>query len=221
MKIPKRTTALAFNGISKTLEVAEHPVGSSAGRILWLVSPLHLPGWSILFSSDKSKDLVLRHLVLKMLLKRLNKNEEVVFKCLLVGLPEPEYKILEGVFTSPKNSNLGPRVLLEFIRHQFLGIVDPIRQLPSYEPQLVIQKIWTEKRRLPPERFIGVGYTDQGHLSTVPSWKDQIILNGEETPKLGVLLYSIKKILSWVPSRTPPSRETVRLKSSRKSETGK
>jgi hypothetical protein len=74
---------------------------------------------------------------------------------------------------------------------------------------------------VPPKRYIGVGYNDHGTLSTAPSWKDQQTDHGDVTPRLAVMLFSLRMIFDDPLYRIPPSGSNIRLKSSKQSETGR
>lgn len=203
MIIPKKETTLAVNGLTKSLLVAELPIGESADRILWVITPLRLPGWSILFKCSHTKKMTIQHLVLKLLLQKINYNEKIVLLQLLVGLSEPEYEVIELILTNQdKISKLRSEVLQLLSFHGFLEIEDPVRQFPSFTPEVTIFKVWTQKAKIAPKRYIGVGYNDHGTLSSGPSWKEQLTTDGDDRPRLGVLLYSLKRLLETDLSRT-------------------
>lgn len=93
-----------------------------------------------------------------------------VIQMIAVKLTDEDYEILELILTNQSiiKQNLG-RVLQLIVDHEYLELTDPWREFLSFEPKLEIQKVWTEVKRLPPERYIGVGYNDHGTLSTAPS----------------------------------------------------
>lgn len=222
MIIPKRKTLAAINGDTKSLAVVEHPSGWTTERILWIVTPLRLPGWSILFQSTHTRERTLRHLLLKLILQRINKNEAQVLTMLVVALPEEQYEILELILSNQsKIQNVQLRLLQLLVENEFLGIKDPVREFHSYVPELYVFKMWTLETRVPPKRYIGVGYNDHGTLSTAPSWKDQQTDHGEVSPRLSAMSFSLKMIFDNPLYRNPPSGGSVRLKSSKQSETGR
>jgi len=222
MFIPKLAIAHAINGETRSLTVVENPSGWTTERVLWFIVPLRLPAWTIYFLSTHSRKLTLQHLLLKLILQGLNKNEMIVMFNLTIAQKDQEYEILELILSNKtKVSNFQSIVLSELIKYDFLDIVDPLRQLQGFVPRLSIFKVWTEKKRLPPKLVIGVGYNDHGSLSSVPSWKDQMTDDGDVSPRLEVLLFSLRRTFGLPLFRTPPSRVRVRLTSSNKSETGK
>jgi hypothetical protein len=201
--IPKKEATLATNGLTKSLLVADFPSGISAERILWVITPLRVPGWSILFKCTHSKKMTIQHLVLKLLLQRINYNEKTVLLQLLIDLPEPEYEIIELILSNQdKVSKLRSEILTQLAFHNFLEIENPHRQFASFEPEITIFKVFTDRAKLAPERYIGVGYNDHGSLSSGPSWKEQQTTDGDDRPRLGVLLYSLRKIFETDLSRT-------------------
>lgn len=222
MIIPRKQTSLAINGDTKSLKVVEHPSGWTTERILWIVTPLRLPGWSILFQSTHTRESTLKHLLLKLLLQRINKNESQVFTMLVVALPEEQYEILELILSNQsKIQKVLTRLLQLLVQYKFLGITDPEREFKSYVPEMFIFKMWTLETRVPPKRYIGVGYNDHGTLSTAPSWKDQQTDHGEVSPRLSVMLFSLRMIFNDPLYRIPPSGSHIRLTSSKQSETGR
>lgn len=221
LKIPKKEATLAFNGRTKSLTIADSLYRGSAENTLWVVTPINLPGWSILFRCSHSRNLTLLHLTLKMLLEDLNKNEKFVMTMLTIGLREPEYQVLELILSNYSKIKVLRSEILDECRHSsFLGIEDPLRQLRSFEPRLEISKMWTERAKLAPKRYIGVGYTDHGSISSTPSWKEQMIEDGEVRPRLGVLLFSLRRIFGLPLSLAPSSRGVARLKSSKRTKQG-
>lgn len=223
MIIPKLALTLAINGDSRSLAVVDNPSGWATERILWIISPLRLPSWSIYFRSSHTRRLTLQHLLLKHLLEGLNKNERVVMLNLTVAQPDLEYDILEIILTNnfTKTSSKSA-VLQELVQHNFLGITDPLRQYASFSPKMSIFKVWTEMKRIPPKQVIGVGYNDHGTLSSVPSWKDQMTDDGEEHSRLLVLAFSLRKILEISPvSDSSFLRSNIRLTSSNRAKQGR
>jgi hypothetical protein len=220
--IPRKQTSLAISGVTKSLTVVEHPSGWTTERILWIVTPLRLPGWSILFQSTHTRESTLKHLLLKLIFQRINKNEAQVLTMLVIALPQEQYEILELILSNQqKIQNVRERLLELLSQHEFLGIKDPRREFHSFVPEMYIFKMWTLETRVPPKRYIGVGYNDHGTLSTAPSWKDQQTDHGDVSPRLSVMLFSLRMIFDNPLYRVPPSRSSIRLKSSNQSETGR
>lgn len=219
--LPKLQTRLAISGDTKSLKAVEHPSGWATERVLWIITPIRLPGWSVVFISSHSRRLTTRHLVLKLLLKDLNSNEKDVLFNLLLVLKGEEYKILEKILSNQIKIKLHlQRVLEEIVRYNFLEIVNPFNELQSYVPRLSIHKIWTEKQTLAPVQYIGVGYKDHGSISPAPSWKDQMTSEGDVSTRLSALLFALDRILDVPLSRFPSSWKQNRLKSSSRAKQG-
>jgi len=215
--IPRKQASLAFNGDTKSLDVVDHPSGWTTERILWIVSPRRLPGWSILFQSTHTREVTLKHLLLKLLLQRINKNEAQVLTMLVIALPEELYRIFELILSNQSKINEVRQKVLDLLsEYEFLGIRDPRREFLSFVPEMYIFKMWTLETRVPPKRYIGVGYNDHGTLSTALSWKDQQTDQGEVSTRLSVMHFSLRMIFADPLYRVPPSRGHIRLTSSRR-----
>lgn len=196
--------------------MVEHPSGWTTERILWTVTPIRLPGWSIIFQSTHTRELTLRHLLLKLILQRINKNEAKVITMLVVAEPPETYEILLLILSNQqKIQNVRNALLQQLVEHQFLGITDPKRDFNSFCPEMFLFKMWTLETRIPPKRYIGVGYNDHGTLSTAPSWKDQLTDSAEEIPRLSVLHFSLSRIFELPLYRSPFHQGTIRLTSSK------
>lgn len=137
---------------------------------------------------------------------------------LSLDLPDPEFEIFDKILSNLSRIQFCEKKILEqFIHHSFLGIVDPWREFRRFEPKMSIVKVWTEVAKLPPKRYIGVGYKDHGTLSTAPSWKDQQTEEDVANPRLSVLSFSLDRILGLPLYRTSSSSgEHVRLTSPRR-----
>lgn len=209
---------LAIKGVTKSLPVASLSLsGELANRVLWVVTPRRLPGWTIVFRSTHPWLSTLRHLLLKFLYMELNQNEIVVIQMLCVKLTDEDYEVIELILSdhSKTKQNLA-RVLHLVSEYNFLGLRDPVREFWSFEPRLEIQKVWTEIQKIPPKRFIGVGYNDHGTLSTAPSWKEQLTDDGEVTHPANLLKFHLEYLLGSSLSRNSSLRGRFRLKSSRR-----
>jgi len=214
--IPRKTASQVRNGITKSLVVVEHPNGWTTERILWTVTPIRLPGWSVIYQSTHTRELTLRHLLLKFLLMEINKNEAEVLTMLVVALPPSQYEIFLLILSNQTKIQMLRKEMEQWLRdYNFLGIEDPKREFKSFCPELFIFKMWTLAAKLPPKQYIGIGYNDHGHLATAPSWKDQLTDDGEVTPELSAMRLSLEKIFGLPLFRNSPSRGFVRLTSSR------
>ena len=217
MIIPRRQAETAFSGISKFLTVVEQPSGWTTERILWSVTPVRLPGWSIIFQSTHTREQTLRHLLLKLILQRLNKNEVTVLSMLVVAETPKNYEVLLLILSNQQKILKFREPLLQLLaEHNFLGIASvPERGFRSYMPEMFIFKMWTLAAKLSPKRYIGIGYNDHGTLSTAPSWKDQLTDDEEETPRLSDLQFSLERLFGQPLFRNPPFKGYSRLTSSK------
>lgn len=140
-----------------------------------------------------------------------------VIQMIAVKLTDEDYEILELILTNQSKikQNLD-RVLQLIVDHEYFELTDPWREFLSFEPKLEIQKVWTEVKRLPPERYIGVGYNDHGTLSTAPSWKEQLTDDGEVSTTASLLKFHLEFLLTSPLSRNPSYLGNFRLTSSRR-----
>lgn len=151
-----------------------------------------------------------------MILQRINKNEAQVLTMLVVAETPNTYDCLELILLNQnKIIKVRENLLKLLVEHKFLGITDPWRNFNSYRPEMFIFKMWTQEARIPPKRYIGVGYNDHGTLSTAPSWKDQLTDDEDESPRLSVLHYSLKQIFELPLYRSTSFRGAIRLTSSK------
>lgn len=140
---------------------------------------------------------------------------------LVVALPEEQYEIVELILSNQsKIQKVQQRLLQLLVEYEFLGIKDPVREFLSYVPEMYVFKMWTLETRVPPKRYIGVGYNDHGTLSTAPSWKDQQTDHGDVSPRLSALSFSLKMIFDNPLYRIPPSGSSIRLTSSNRAKQG-
>lgn len=140
-----------------------------------------------------------------------------VIQMIAVKLTDEDYEILELILTNQSKikQNLD-RVLQLIVDHEYFELTDPWREFLSFEPKLEIQKVWTEVKRLPPERYIGVGYNDHGTLSTAPSWKEQLTDDGEVSTTASLLKFHLEFLLTSPLSRNFFYLGNFRLTSSRR-----
>lgn len=218
MIIPRYKFQLALKGETKSLPEAAFPLsGESANKVLWIVTPRVLPGWTIVYRSTHSWKHTLRHLLLKFLFQELNKNEMVVIQMLAVKLTDEDYEILEMILSNHLSKKvLLARVLQLLSDYNYLETVQPAREFLSFEPRMEIQKVWTQEKRIPPKRYIGVGYNDHGTLSTAPSWKDQLSEDGEVSTRASLLKFHLKMIFDSSLYRISSQAGRIRLTSSKR-----
>jgi hypothetical protein len=86
-----------------------------------------------------------------------------------------EYDILKK--TKLFFMNLTPEQIWDFAHEngQSVALYDLARKIHyGYTPQIDFTKLW-DPIRVKPKPYIGVGYTDKGHLGDSPSWQSQMI----------------------------------------------
>jgi hypothetical protein len=141
----------------------------------------------------------------------------IVTQMLCVKLTDEDYEVIELIFSdhSKSKQNLA-RILYLVTEYNFLELRDPFREYWSFEPKMEIQKVWTDIQKIPPKRFIGVGYNDHGTLSTAPSWKDQLSDDGEVSHPANLLKFHLEYLLRSPLSRNSSSKGSFRLTSSKR-----
>lgn len=217
MRIPRLEFQLANKGITKSLEESEFSLtGESADRVLWITTPRQLPGWTIIYRSSHSKELTLKHLILKYIIQELNLNELLVFRMLLIDLNDEDYSTIELILSNHSKVKINLIAILDLIsEYKFLELGEPLRFYNSFRPSMVINKLWSLIKKLPPKRYIGVGYKDHGTLSTAPSWKEQYVSDGEVDTKANLLKFRLRVLFNPL-SRNPIHPGYFRLKSPRR-----
>lgn len=160
-----------LNFLSGELRAESLPLlpSRSERRTLLILSPARVPGLAVILTLSQDRDRVKWWLFCKQLLEGLNENERIVLTLLTVGRSAEEYRffreILEFDFL---DHQIGRRIaLLEKVR----GLVpftrsNPTRWMQSWRPSLQFNRFWFDRKRLPPTRYIGVGYKDQGSLNS-------------------------------------------------------
>lgn len=171
-----------MSGDLKSLGIAEHSLRrESADKILVRMVPARLPGWTVEIYSTHRKEENLRHLLLKWAFERLNQREIIVLKLLSLNCSKHWFLIIKFLL---KNLMFERYLCSELIHRMMAKELlptdwDPLRTYYGYKPSVAIHRLWTEVVRIPPKRFIGVGHSDHGMLSSTPSWKEQQLPDGE------------------------------------------
>lgn len=151
---------------------------TDARKILVFLPPVFLPGWSVISFSSHSRRNVIRWLIVKGLLQSLSSEEKKALK--LISIDQPEFVLLIVDFvTSTIKSKIRLEVGNQLRKHHSFEWVTQ-RFLNSFTPLIRTRRIWSEMKKLPPARFIGIGYRDQGSLGSGLRWQDQILLAGDE-----------------------------------------
>lgn len=146
-------------------------------KILLVITPQSLPGWSIIAASSHSRRKTLWWLIARCLFQEASDKEKAILRLLTVGDPEFVHEIVDFIIsTKSGRTRIRAANLLVVL---FPELTE--RFLVSFRPTVRLQKVWTEIRKLPPKRFVGMGYNDHGTLASTPSWKEQM-LTGLESP---------------------------------------
>lgn len=154
-------------------------------KILIVVFPRKLPGWSLTFHLSHPKRTVLWWLVAKAIFRQLKKSERDILRLIGVQSPDQVFLLVKFILSDEFTENERPRreQVLRRIQRVFSSFPQlSENSLRSFHPSIDVHKVWTNRKRLKPVRFVGVGYNDHGHLSSLPSWKDQILY--EEDPEI-------------------------------------
>jgi len=163
--------------------LSERPSLSREGSqtVLIRITPRRVPGWTLVCRSSHSKKNTIQWLIAKSFLKILSKQERELL--LLATLDAPDYLKLLIDWSLDLSITRDKKVAAAKLLEETVSGLSwlSIRQLNSYEPFVRFFKIWTRRASLAPERYIGVGYKDKGSLASSPSWKDQMLADGEES----------------------------------------
>lgn len=195
MKVNKNNFVHLMTGSFTSLPELVSLARITSERILAWVSPKELPGLGVLIHSTHTKEKTSQHLIAKWLhFGFLRKNERFAAQLLSVVLPDykgefQKFILSNEIRRSPDRQDLH-RQLYEW--NQSLVPKDPKRYLFTFEPELNLSRVWMDRKRFPPKKFIGIGYSDQGTLSTRPAWQAQVLWNREEES----LVEELKIILS-------------------------
>jgi len=170
---------------------------SETQNILLVITPQHLPGWSIIATSSHSRRKTQWWQVARCLFQEASLQEKTVLRLLTVGDPEHVHEIVDFA-----TSTVSGRVRVQAAN--LLAVLFPElteRFLASFQPRIKIFRFWTEIKRIPPKRFVGVGYNDHGSLASTPSWKEQMLSDPEQSD----VIERVRFILSLVNRGSPPS----------------
>jgi hypothetical protein len=172
-------------------------------KILTVMFPRQLPGWRLELVLSHTKQKVFRWLIVKSLYGELSRREKQILRIMGAILSNQEFLIAKFILSNEFELSEYP------VRQQCIPILQEKCRFPSiskdylnsYQPALDFFRIWTKRRSLKPIRFIGVGYNDHGHLSSVPSWKEQILYsdNTGDIYESDFLLTRLKSSLRLVP----------------------
>lgn len=208
MKVNKKNFVHLMTASTTYIPRLDTSVRVPSERILGRVTPPTIPGVGILLHLTHTKEKVAQHLIAKWLVFGfLRKNERFVSQLLSVDLPiamsEIQRFILSNEIRRSADRRALHRELLEF--DPTLTPKSPKTYLFTFEPELLIHTVYVDKKRFPPKRFVGVGYTDQGTLSTGPAWQDQVRWDIEEECLVDELKILLSHFSLQLPSQGPYS----------------
>lgn len=154
-------------------------------KMLVIILPHQLPGWRIEVTLSHTKQRTCQWLVNKAILRNLSKWDLEVLRIIGGQLPDAYYFLIKFIISDEfrKAGSTQRQQIIPIIQKHFLIPKVSKDYLCSFKPEIDICKVWTKKKSLKPKRFIGVGYNDHGHLSSLPSWKDQILYSDDTGSK--------------------------------------
>lgn len=199
MKVNKRELKLLIGGKLDSLSRPDPSFRVRRERILYIIVPTQLPGvGAILYSSHTSQQTFVNLILRWFLGGLLGKHERFVLSLITSVAPEPLYSIGEFILKENESSIKLRERLGSYNRiREVLPLIlpaDPSRYYHSFRPTLFCRKMWWDRKRLQPKAFIGKGYNDQGTLSTIPAWQEQVLL-GEEAHPPHMSVKSLLKLL--------------------------
>ena len=178
-----------------SIPTREYPSGTQ--NILLVLAPQVLPGYSVISLSSHSRKKTIWWLIARSLFQEVSQKEKTILKYLTVGDPEFVHRIVDfSVSTISCRTRSTAANLLVVL---FPELTE--RFLASFQPQIQTFQVWTEIKKLPSKRFIGIGYKDHGSLASSPSWKSQML----EVPEESDITERVNFILSIVQFSSPPS----------------
>jgi len=116
-----------------------------------------------------------------------------------------------------REGNLTSTLVRKLIPH---ASFNPERIVKSFNPGYTAFKEYITQR-IEPKRFVGVGYKDQGSLSTAPSWKEQIVSDGEENLQKSEKLNGLYSYISLLVSELESTNKVYPAEESKKGRKGK
>lgn len=204
MKVNKNNFVHLMTGSFSSLPELVPSARVTSERVLSWVSPRELPGLGVLLSSSHTKEQTSQHLIAKWLhFGFLRKNERFVSQLLSAVLPDYKGEFQKFILSNEIRRSSDRRELHRQLLRWNLSFVpkDPKRYLFTFEPELILSRVWLDRKRFPPKKFVGIGYTDQGTLSTSPAWQDQVLWNREEESLVDELKIILSQFKVQLPSR--------------------
>lgn len=152
------------------------PSGGGRKVILRWSIPFHT-NWEVILVSTHTSQQVFLWLLARNILERPCRSEEILLH-LLAAERQEQLQILYSFRSLKEKLNL--IALAKKTRSRlFHSLYSHLRRvLRGYRPGIHIGKVWVSTKYFH-KRVIGVGYNDHGSLSSLPSWKEQIIRTEE------------------------------------------
>lgn len=195
-------------------------------RVLILLTPRVFPGMAIFAISSHNKEKTISWLTTKGLLMDLSQIEQSLLLTISLDAPDWTHQIIDFSLEKTIKRESKQRALRFLAEEKIL----PDRRrfsrrfLNSFQPSIDFFKCWTEITKMPPEKYIGVGYKDHGSLGSGLSWKDQMLAD-EEKSDVNDCVHNLLSFSTQQPPRFPSSRtfqtgETTRSEETLMVETG-
>jgi hypothetical protein len=204
MRVNRKNFSQLMDGSVSSLPSPDS-LSKGAGRkvLVYEQPPIHLPGLGVIILSSHSKEQIFKHLLAKWVYEGFLRKSELLIGAILTATSRDTTQIILNFIVSYKILNKIVRLqlwdqLLPFVNHL---PEDPQRYLNAFEPEIFILRVWRDRKRFPAKRYIGIGYSDHGTLSTTLAWQEQMV--GEE--ELEVPSAKVKLILSSFVAAASPS----------------
>lgn len=191
----KEREILQFFGGSLLLNTTDPPTRVRGRVTLASFRHHYQPEWVFILRATHPAEEYLQWLVAKYSIGRLQESERI----LMVWLASAKADWSRLLFLLERGrKKTDPRRFRS--THALLQTLEllplALRILHGYSPEVFAYRSWNPQR-LPETRRIGVGYKDKGHLSSAPSWKDQIVfIEEDDRPKEGFLDLLLRRLSS-------------------------
>lgn len=197
----------ALSGETKSLAETLPPLrGDKDPRKLLTLYPRQLPGWVVEVTSTHSLRKTIQWLMLRMILfPETERRATDLLKILVSNQDSPTLQLLTKILF---RIQVWPVFERELIYHKIILLQPDAlppsgrRYISSFRPRIILTRWWADKQRLRSKRYVGIGYNDHGSLGTGPSWKAQMLSEGEDLPEN---MAHLNLILEYVERRLAPS----------------
>jgi hypothetical protein len=189
----------ALRGETKFLRELPPPSGDGNPRSIISLYPKTSEGWVVELRSSHTFRKTIQWLILYFLLApSVEKRVGDVLKILGASGSESLFQLTKLCFELRKKDEKTRRKYLHRISFGQPGVLPPDgeRYLHSFRLRMSLSRWWKSKQRLPPKRYVGIGYTDQGSLGSGPSWKAQVTSDEDVLPEMMPILNMLLKEVS-------------------------